>query len=202
MALARTSAAQPASEPAEPLDAALARIREMTVEQVRGCWRNRFASDPPAAFSKDLLARALCHRLQEQAFGGLSASTSRLLRSLVKSGAEPPRQVKVGSVLIREHQGVVHEVLVVPGGFCWQGKTYDSLSTIAKTITGTGWNGPRFFGLRSRRMYDQEEDPTAGQRSVDCGRKPKPPPSSRKASGRSGRRSSVRTTCNERGGGT
>jgi Protein of unknown function (DUF2924) len=151
VALGRTSATQPAFAPAEPLDAVLARISEMNIEQLRGCWRETTASDPPAAFSKDLLARALCCRLQEQAFGGLSGSTTRLLRSLVKPGVEPPRHVKVGSVLIREHQGVVHQVLVVPGGFCWQGKTYDSLSTIAKKITGTSWNGPRFFGLRSKK---------------------------------------------------
>ena len=200
MAFNRTSATQPASAPAEPLDAALERISEMTVERLRVCWRERFASDPPAAFSKDLLARAICYRLQEQAFGGLSASTARLLSSLVKPGAEPPRQVKVGSVLIREHQGVVHEVLVVPGGFCWQGKTHDSLTTIAKTITGTGWNGPRFFGLRSRRMHDQEEDPTAGRASVDRDRKPQLS-SSRKASGRSGRRSSLQAASGHRGGG-
>jgi len=98
---------------------------EMNIEQLRGCWRETIASDPPAAFSKDLLPRAICYRLQEQTFGGLSASTDRLLRALVKPGAEPPRRVKVGAVLIREHQGVVHEVLVVPGGFCWQGKTCD-----------------------------------------------------------------------------
>jgi len=200
MALGRTFATQPASAPAESPTAALARMGEMNIEQLRGCWRETIASAPPAAFSKDLLARAICYRLQEQAFGGLSASTGRLLGFLAKQGAEPPRQVKVGSVLVREHQGVVHEVLVVPGGFCWQGKTYDSLSTIAKTITGTGWNGPRFFGLRSKKMHDQEEDPTAGRASVDRDRKPQPS-SSRKASGRSGRRSSVQATCNERGGG-
>jgi Protein of unknown function (DUF2924) len=194
MALSHPSA-QPAAAPAEPLDAVLARIGEMNIEQLRGCWRETFASDPPAAFSKDLLARAICHRLQEQASGCLSASTSRLLRSLVKPGVEPPRQIKVGSVLIREHQGVVHEVLVVPGGFLWQGKTYDSLSTIAKTITGTSWNGPRFFGLRSRRTPDQAEDPTAGRASVNCDREPQ---SRKKASGR---RSSVRATVSERGGG-
>jgi Protein of unknown function (DUF2924) len=200
MALGRTSASQPASAPAEPLDVALARISEMNIEQLRGCWRKTFASDPPAVFSKDLLARAICCRLQEQAFGGVSVSTSRLLRSLVKAGAEPPRQIKVGCVLIREHQGVVHEVLVVPGGFCWQGKTYDSLSMIAKTITGTGWNGPRFFGLRSRKMPDQQTDPSADRASVDRDRKPRPS-SSRKVSGRFGRRSSVQATFNERGGG-
>jgi Protein of unknown function (DUF2924) len=187
MAFSRTSATQPASAPAEALDAELARIGEMNTEQLRGCWRETFASDPPAAFSKDLMARAICYRLQEEAFGGLSASTARLLRSLVKPGDEPPRQVKVGSVIIREHQGVVHEVLVVPGGLCWQGKTYDSLSTIAKTITGTSWNGPRFFGLRSKKLYDQEEGATSGPASIDHDRKPQP--SSRQKA--SGRRSSV-----------
>ena len=146
----KTRTPQPASAPAEALDATLADIGAMNAEQLRARWRKAFASDPPAAFSRDLLARAICYRLQEDALGGLSASTARLLRSLGKPGVEPPRQAKVGSVIIREHQGVVHEVLVVPGGFCWQGKTYDSLSTIAKKITGTTWNGPRFFGLRSK----------------------------------------------------
>jgi hypothetical protein len=199
MALGRTSATQPASAPAEPLDAALARISEMNIEQLRVCWRETFASAPPAAFSKELLARAICSRPQEQTFGGLSASTARLLRSLVKPGAEPPRQVKVGSVLIREHQGLLHEVLVVPGGFCWQGKTYASLSTIAKKITGTGWNGPRFFGLRSKKMPDQEEHPTPGRASVDRDRKPQSR-SCQKAFGRSGRRSSVRAASGDGGG--
>ena len=161
MVFSRTSATQPASALAESLDAELARIGEMNTEQLRGCWRETFASDPPAAFSKDLMARAICYRLQEEAFGGLSASTARLLRSLVKPGVEPPRQVKAGSVIVREHQGVVHEVLVVPGGFSWQGKTYDSLSTIAKTITGTSWNGPRFFGLRSKRDRQAPDNPEA-----------------------------------------
>jgi Protein of unknown function (DUF2924) len=200
MALGGSSATQPASAPAECPDAALARICEMNLEQLRGFWRERFASDPPAAFSKDLLGRAMCYRLQEQTFGGLSASTDRLLRALVKPGAEPPRRVKIGSVLIRVHQGVVHEVLVVPGGFCWQGMSYDSLSTIARTITGTSWNGPRFFGLRSKKTHDQEEDPTASGASAATDRKPQPS-TSRKASGRSGRRSSVQASSVDAGGG-
>jgi Protein of unknown function (DUF2924) len=58
------------------------------------------------------------------------------------------RHVKVGSVIVREYQGKLHEVLVVPGGFCWQEQVFASLSTIARKITGTSWNGPRFFGLR------------------------------------------------------
>jgi Protein of unknown function (DUF2924) len=62
---------------------------------------------------------------------------------------------------VREHQGRLHEVLVAPGGFCWQGRTYSSLSTIAKAITGTSWNGPRFFGLRRA-----EEAIASGQTAV------------------------------------
>jgi hypothetical protein len=195
MAFSRTSATQPASAPAESVDAELARIGEMNTEPLRGCWRETFASDPPATFSKDLMARVICYRLQEEAFGGLSASTARLLRSLVKPSVEPPRQVKVGSVIIREHQGVVHEVLVVPGGFCWQGKTHHSLSTIAKTITGTSRNGPRFFGLRSKKIYDHEEGATTGRVSVDPDRKLQPS-SHPKASGR---RSSVRAVSDDAG---
>ena len=58
------------------------------------------------------------------------------------------RHLKVGTVIVREHQATLHEVMVVPGGFSWRDKTYPSLSTIAQAITGTSWNGPRFFGLR------------------------------------------------------
>lgn len=154
---ARTTGDRSSSRTTNPLHQAadiekeLTRIDAMNVDALRAEWRRIFGSEPPTAFSKDLLARAIAYRLQEQALGGLSLSAARLLRSLAKPGVEPPRQVKVGSVIVREHKGVVHEVLVVPGGFCWQGKSFDSLSTIAKKITGVTWNGPRFFGLRSKK---------------------------------------------------
>ena len=149
------------------------------------------ASAPPPAFSKDLLARAIAFHAQQKAFGGLPPATARLLRSLVTPGVEPPRQIKVGSVIVREHKGVVHEVLAVPGGFCWQGKTYDSLSTIAKTITGTRWNGPRFFGLRQKRDSPSQGNLEEGGAHVRQGDKEpiKGHPTSGK---RSGRRSSLR----------
>jgi hypothetical protein len=174
-----TIEAQPTPASPEPLAATLASIAAMNIEQLRICWRKAFASDPPAAFSRDLLARAISYRLQAAALGDITASTARLLRSLGKPGVEAPRQVKVGSVIIREHQGVVHEVLVIPGGFCWQGRKFDSLSTIAKKITGTSWNGPRFFGLRSKKEPTQpgEGGSSGGQKA---------------ASRAGGRRSSVR----------
>ena len=173
----------------------------MGVGELRATWRKVFGSEPPLAFSKDLLARALAYRLQEQAYGGLSAATTRLLRSLAKPGAEPPRRVKIGSVIVREHKGVLHEVMVVPGGFCWRGETYDSLSTIARKITGVSWNGPRFFGLRARKdteagaaSSDAAEAASAVEgdaaflEAIDKGSSRK-----EKSPNRAGRRSSIRT---------
>jgi len=85
----------------------------------------------------------------------------------------------------------VHEVVAVPGGVCWQGQTYESLSTIAKKITGTSWNGPRFFGLRSKRDRQPSDNPEpsgapARQENEEAFK------GGRTSGKRSGRRSSVR----------
>ena len=129
------------------LDAALAGIAALNIEQLRDLWRQKRGEEPPPAFSKDMIARALAYWLQEELLGGLEPRVRKLLGA-ASGGASPPRHVKVGSVIVREYQGKLHEVLVVPGGFCWQGQIFASLSTIAHKITGTSWNGPRFFGLR------------------------------------------------------
>lgn len=146
---------QPASAPAEDLEHEIAAIVAMNVYQLRDLWREQERSESPSGLTKDLLARALTYRLQERAFGGVSASTSRLLRSFEKQDPERLRHIKIGSVLVREHEGERHEVIAVPGGFLWQGRTYESLSVIANKITGTRWNGPRFFGLRDKRQTEQ-----------------------------------------------
>ena len=94
-----------------------------------------------------LTARALAYAIQEEQLGGLSPELKKLLAS-PDAQAEPPRRITPGSVIVREYAGVRHEVFVVENGFSWQGRMYPSLSAIAKEITGTRWNGPRFFGLR------------------------------------------------------
>ncbi len=144
---------QPGVDPAavdSAVDLELDRIASATIDELRALWRERQGQDAPAAFSKDLLARALAYFVQEERFGRLEPRLRRLLDRDVLSTVDPSRHVKVGSIIVREHAGVVHEVMVVPGGFCWQGKTFASLSSIAKCITGTTWNGPRFFGLRGK----------------------------------------------------
>ncbi|MDB5595132.1 MAG: hypothetical protein JWM36_2093 [Hyphomicrobiales bacterium] len=134
----------------EDLAAAIARMASMGVEQLRDVWRQRCGGEPPSALTKDLLLRALCHQLQEQRLGALDKPLKRLLAQAGRNGSAPPARIKVGSVIVREYQGTVHEVVVVQDGFLWQGGTYASLSSIAQKITGTIWNGPRFFGLRTR----------------------------------------------------
>lgn len=143
------------------LDAELARIAAMNIEELREMWREKRKHEPPAALTKDLMARALAHWLQEERLGGLETLLRRLLTTVAKKGSAPSRRLKIGSVIVREYQGKAQEVLVVPGGFCWEGRIYPSLSTIALKITGTNWNGPRFFGLRgdeeSARSADVDE---------------------------------------------
>jgi Protein of unknown function (DUF2924) len=62
---------------------------------------------------------------------------------------ELPRRIKPGSELVRTWKGKSYRVIVMADGFAHDGKTFASLSEIASEITGTRWNGPRFFGLRS-----------------------------------------------------
>lgn len=129
---------------ATDLEAELARIAAMKINELRSFWREREGREAPKGFSKDLIARALAYAIQEEQLGGLSPELKRLLAN---PDAEPPRRIKAGSVIVREYAGARHEVFVIEGGFSWQGNTYPSLSAIAKEITGTRWNGWRFFGL-------------------------------------------------------
>jgi hypothetical protein len=154
--LAAKSPKQPAKAPAGiDLEAELARIAAMNIRELRSFWREREGREAPSGFSKDLIARALAYAIQEEQLGGLSKELKKLLAS-PDAQAEPPRRIKAGSIIVREYGGARHELFVVEGGFSWQGKTYPSLSAIAKEITGTRWNGPRFFGLR-----EHQERPAA-----------------------------------------
>src|SRR5438552_3496329 len=117
-------------------------------DDLRSLWLRMNQKSAPQAFSRDLLARIIAFRVQEQRLGKLGREMRQRLDRLARGGGEPVRHLKVGTVMVREHKGTLHEVMVVPGGFSWRDKTYPSLSAIALAITGTSWNGPRFFGLR------------------------------------------------------
>jgi hypothetical protein len=134
----------------DEIEAEIDRIRSLGLDALRARWRTTFRSSPPPAFTKDLVARFLCWHIQEQAFGELNPDTAKFLDRLARGDRQhADRRLKPGTVLVREYQGKRHTVTVVPSGYVWRETTYASLSTIARAITGTTWNGPRFFGLRT-----------------------------------------------------
>ena len=151
-------------QPADPaVEDELDRLATMPIVQLRVRYGQVFRTDPPKAFGPDLLRRSIAHRIQEKAYGGLSRSEQRLLDQMVKAyAAKPngkivlPRRIKPGSVLVREWKGKSHRVTVLADGFSYDGGTYGSLSEIAGLITGTNWNGPRFFGLRAKAQETDE----------------------------------------------
>ena len=109
-------------------------------------WRKVFGRSPPKYLSPRFMKRVLIWDAQCQLLGGVSAKTDRALRQIA-AGRAPPSIAKPGSHLIREWNGRTYQVEVTGDGFVMDGKTYRSLTAIAKRITGAQWSGPRFFGL-------------------------------------------------------
>src|SRR5271165_7035162 len=135
---------------AAAIEAEVDHVSSLGIDALRKRWRLLFGATPPKGLTKDSIARMIAYRIQAEAFGGLDRETVKLLDRLARGGKPNGlnRRLKAGAVLVREYQGERHTVTVVPGGFSWQDNTYLSLSAIARAITGTPWNGPRFFGLR------------------------------------------------------
>jgi hypothetical protein len=134
-------------------------LKSVPVATLKTMWRDLFDGDPPTK-NRSWLERRLGYRIQELAYGGLKASTVERLEDLgvrlekEKKAASRKRtdlRPLVGTRLIREHQGVNHEVTVHLGHYEYQGLPFKSLSAVAKSITGVSWNGLVFFGLRSAR---------------------------------------------------
>lgn len=165
------------SEERDPaIEVELDRLASMPIVQLRLRYNEVLRAEPPPAFGPDLLRRSIAHRLQEKAYGGLSRPLERLLDQIVKVySAQPngklmlPRRIKPGSLLVRNWKGKSHRVAVLSDGFLYDGVAYPSLSEIAVLITGTRWNGPKFFGLRSKA-------PDVGKAKVDPPRTRNDPP--------------------------
>ena len=137
------------------VEAKLDLLPKTGIADLRIQYRELFRAEPPKAFGPDLLRRSIAHRIQEQAYGGLSREHQRLLDQLVRAAMTRPngrlelaRRIKPGSELVRTWNRHTHRIVVLASGFAYKGRTYRSLSEIAFAITGTKWNGPRFFGLR------------------------------------------------------
>jgi hypothetical protein len=143
----------------EPILARLAALKAMSVNELKTEWQAMFDAPAPNN-SRTFLESRLAYRIQELTYGGPDKQTRRLLDLLAdevdgtltrKAQIADPRNPVVGTKLIREWDGIAHTVTVLKDGFDWGGQRYKSLSAVARAITGTRWNGYRFFGLRERK---------------------------------------------------
>ncbi len=133
----------------EDLEASVAALEGLGLDSLRADWRARFGP-PPALRSPELLAMMLAWRIQAAVAGGLGVETRRALRRPPSKRTTSEPAAGPGTLLVRQWQGVRHEVTVeAGGGFLHRGQRHRSLSQVARAITGTRWNGPRFFGLRA-----------------------------------------------------
>ncbi|MGH9809249.1 MAG: DUF2924 domain-containing protein, partial [Terriglobia bacterium] len=148
-----------ARQPIDPdaLDAEIARLPDLGIEELRRRWQELYGRPAPKTFRRNLLVRGVAYQMQVKVYGGLSNETKRRLREIalaVRNGGHnaliPGPRIKPGTQILRLWQGKTHTVLALADGFQWQGKTYRSLSAIAKAITGTQWNGYIFFGVKRR----------------------------------------------------
>jgi hypothetical protein len=140
----------------------IAHLRGLDLHGLRARWKSMFRRQPPSHLPRHLLFAVLACRLQADELGDLDPVTARLLKQIAIGGGtrEASRwadefggrraELKPGTILMREWNAQAYRVMVVEKGFAWNGKTYDSLSKVAFAITGTNWNGPRFFGLRDQ----------------------------------------------------
>ena len=129
----------------------------MSPAELRAAWRVQYRKPAPD-IGPDLLRRGIAWQIQARVHGGLTVSTRRAIettqRRLERTGSvSSPRDllIKPGTRLVREWQGKTYHVLVLDDGFEHDGRHYNSLSQIARAITGAHWSGPRFFGLRKRK---------------------------------------------------
>lgn len=146
----------------------IAHLRDLDLKGLRARWHGMFGKPAPDHLPRHLIFAILAYRIQAERFGDLDHDTRRLLDrtgaqdtgattvARLRSLDQRRTELTPGTVLVREWDRRSQRVMVMADGFAWNGQTYDSLSKVAFAITGTRWNGPRFFGLR-----DKEDRPAA-----------------------------------------
>jgi len=149
----------------------IAHLRGLDLRGLRARWHGVFQRPAPDHLTRHLLFAIIAYRIQADRFGDLDHATLLMLDRTVAKEAGTAMSARLanfdqkrteltpGTVLVREWDRQSQRVMVMADGFAWNGQTYDSLSKVAFAITGTKWNGPRFFGLR-----DKDDRSTMGVR--------------------------------------
>jgi len=144
------------------LEHEIAHLRGLDLQGLRSRWQSVFQRPAPAHLTRHLLFAIIAYRIQADRFGDLPHKTRQVLDRTIAKEAGPVTSARLasfdqkrteltpGTVLVREWDRQSQRVMVLADGFAWNGQTYDSLSKVALAITGTRWNGPRFFGLRDK----------------------------------------------------
>jgi hypothetical protein len=145
-----------------PVEDEIAHLRGLDLRGLRSRWQSVFQRPAPAHLTRHLLFAVIAYRLQADRFGDLDHPTKQMVDGLVAKETGPAVSARLasfdqkrtklipGTVLVREWDRQSQRVMVMADGFAWNGQTFDSLSKVAFAITGTKWNGPRFFGLRDK----------------------------------------------------
>jgi hypothetical protein len=146
----------------KPVEDEIAHLRGLDLRGLRARWQSVFQRQAPTHLTRHLLLAVIAYRLQADRFGDLDHATRQVLDRTIANEAGPTMSSRLtsfdqkrtkltpGTVLIREWDRQSQRVMVLADGFAWNGQTYDSLSKVAFAVTGTKWNGPRFFGLRDK----------------------------------------------------
>jgi hypothetical protein len=144
------------------IDDEIAHLRGLDLKGLRSRWQSVLQRPAPAHLTRHLLFAVIAYRLQADRFGDVDHATLQVLDRTIAKEAGPAMSARLasfdqkrteftpGTVLVREWDRQSQRVMVMADGFAWNGQTYDSLSKVAFAITGTKWNGPRFFGLRDK----------------------------------------------------
>jgi hypothetical protein len=137
-------------------------LRGLDLKGLRARWKSVFRKPTPDHLSRYLMFAIIAYRIQADRLGDIDHETRQLLEragdkecgaamsARLVSFDQKRTELKPGTVLVREWDRRSQRVMVMSDGFAWNGQTYESLSKVAFAITGTKWNGPRFFGLRDK----------------------------------------------------
>jgi hypothetical protein len=147
----------------------IAHQRGLDIKGLRSRWQSVFRRPAPAHLTRHLLFAVIAYRLQADRFGDLDHVSKQVLDGMLAKEAGPALSVRLasfdqkrtkltpGTVLVREWDRQSQRVMVLADGFAWNGQNFESLSKVAFAITGTKWNGPRFFGLRDNEDRSRTE---------------------------------------------
>jgi len=147
-----------------PVEDEIAHLRGLDLKGLRSRWQSVFQKPPSDHLPRHLLFAIIAYRIQADRLGDLDHETGQVLdrtdqkdtgakmSARLVSFDQKRTELTPGTVLVREWDRRSQRVMVMADGFAWNGQTYDSLSKVAFAITGTKWNGPRFFGLRDKEV--------------------------------------------------